>query len=46
MPMIPQIEPTLYIDPQAAIPVGCCPHCGGAVYAPGGLCLRCGGDAP
>ena len=44
--MLPQIEPTLYIDPQAAIPVGYCQRCGGAIYAPGGECLRCGAKAP
>ena len=36
-----RIEPMLYIDPQAAVPDGYCPRCGGALYAPGRICLRC-----
>ncbi len=39
--MSKSIEPTLYIDPQAQIPAGSCPRCGGEVYAPGCVCLRC-----
>lgn len=39
--MHPNIEPSLYIDPQAAIPSGFCPHCGGEIYTKGGSCLRC-----
>lgn len=35
------IEETLYFDPQAAIPAGYCPVCGGELYAIGGICLRC-----
>jgi hypothetical protein len=41
MPMNLRIEPTLYIDLQAAVPAGFCPKCGGAVYKPGLYCLRC-----
>ena len=36
-----RIEPTLYIDPQAAIPAGFCPECGGELYRPGLHCSRC-----
>ena len=39
--MNPRIEATLYIDPQAAVPAGFCPRCGGAVYKPSLYCLRC-----
>lgn len=39
--MCSSIEPTLYIDPQAAIPTGFCPDCGGELYAPSQHCLRC-----
>jgi len=46
MPMIPQIESMLYIDEQAAVPVSFCCRCGGAIYAPEGLCLRCGEETP
>lgn len=35
------IEQTLYTDPQAAVPVGYCPECGGELYADQGICLRC-----
>ena len=35
------IESTLYIDPQAAIPVGFCDTCGGELYTRDGTCLRC-----
>ena len=35
------IESTLYIDPQAAIPVGFCDVCGGEIYTSGGSCPRC-----
>lgn len=41
-----QIEQTLYTDPQAVIPAGTCSICGGALYAPGMLCLRCRRDVP
>lgn len=36
-----QIEPMLYLDPQAAIPARFCPVCGGECYAPSLVCLRC-----
>ena len=39
------VETVLYIDPQAARPVGFCPVCGGAIYAPEGSCIRCQRDA-
>lgn len=39
------IEPTLYLDPQAAVPASFCPICGGERYAPGENCLRCQRDA-
>ena len=35
------IEQILYTDPQAAVPAGFCPVCGGALYAPGLVCTRC-----
>lgn len=44
--MIRFIEPTLYIDPQAAVPVGFCEKCGDECYAPGCVCRCCEGDAP
>ena len=34
-------ESTLYSDPQAARPAAFCPHCGGALYIPSLLCIRC-----
>lgn len=39
--MIPSIEPTLYIDPQAAPPVCFCSRCGRELYAPSLICLCC-----
>lgn len=39
--MIQQIEPVLYLDPQAARPICRCEICGGAIYGPSGLCPRC-----
>lgn len=44
--MIQLIEPMLYIDPQAAVPVCFCEKCGGECYAPGGVCRFCGEEAP
>ena len=44
--MHPVIEQVLYIDPQAVIPAGYCPNCGGALYMPSMRCLRCGRDEP
>lgn len=41
-----QIDQTLYIDLQAAVPAGICHICGGALYAPSRLCLRCRRDVP
>lgn len=35
------VEEILYPDPQAAVPVAFCPRCGGELYAPEGICLRC-----
>ena len=40
------IEPTLYLDPQAAPIASFCPRCGGARYAPGEHCIRCERSAP
>ena len=39
--MTQKIEPTLYVDAQATIPAGYCPACGGALYRPSLLCIRC-----
>lgn len=39
--VIPLIEPTLFLDPQAQVPASYCPRCGGARYAPGEHCIRC-----
>lgn len=39
--MIPLIEPVLYIDPQAAVPVWFCEKCGRELYSPGTLCDEC-----
>ena len=39
--MIEEIQGTLYTDPQAQVPDGYCPRCGGAVYRPSLYCLRC-----
>ena len=39
--MIEEIQGTLYTDPQAQVPAGYCPRCGGAVYQPSLTCLRC-----
>ena len=39
--MITGIEGTLYIDPQAQVPVGYCPVCAGALYGKDGVCPRC-----
>ena len=41
-----QIEKILYIDRQAEVPAGYCPHCKGALYAPSLICLRCRRDVP
>ena len=38
-----EVEFELYTDPQAAIPAGFCPVCGGERYWPGLHCARCGG---
>lgn len=37
-----QVEQTLYVDPQAEVPAGYCPRCGGELYRPGLWCVRCG----
>ena len=44
--MLEAIEQILYTDPQAEIPAGECPKCGGLVYPPGMHCVRCGGEKP
>ena len=41
MHTVETIEGTLYIDGQAARPVGFCQDCGGELYFPGLTCLRC-----
>lgn len=41
-----QIEQILYTDPQAQVPAGECPVCGGMVYPPGRSCTRCGEAQP
>jgi len=41
MHTVDTIEATLYIDAQAARPVGFCTICGGELYLPGSNCLRC-----
>lgn len=42
--MIPYLEPMLYIDPQAAVPVCLCEWCGGECYPPSGICHVCRED--
>jgi len=39
--MAQTIEPRLYIDDQGEIPAGFCEDCGGALYRPGFVCIRC-----
>ena len=41
-----KIEQILHPDPQAQLPVGTCPRCGGLVYLPGRSCARCRRDEP
>ena len=41
MHTVKTIEGTLYMDGQAARPVGFCVTCGGELYFPGLICLRC-----
>ena len=43
--MIRFLEPMLYIDDQAQVPVCLCEKCGGECYAPDGVCRCCEGDA-
>lgn len=40
------IEPALFTDPGAQIPAAYCPECGGELYAPSLICLRCERDKP
>ncbi len=40
------LESILYIDPQAQVPAGYCADCGGALYSPSLVCLRCGRERP
>ena len=35
------MEGTLFLDPQAAVPAGFCPRCGGECDAPTLTCNRC-----
>lgn len=44
--MIRFLEPMLYIDAQAEIPVCLCKKCGAECYAPEGVCRSCEGDTP
>lgn len=39
--MSTKIEPVLYIDMQKQKPAGFCDVCGGELYAPSLICLRC-----
>lgn len=39
--MSTKIESLLYIDPQNEKPAAFCPECGGELYAPSMICLRC-----
>lgn len=39
--MTVKVESILYIDIQKQKPAGSCPECGGEVYAPSMICLRC-----
>ena len=39
--MLTNIQPILYIDTGAQKPAGFCPVCGGELYAPSLVCLRC-----
>jgi hypothetical protein len=32
------IDPVLFTDPQAAVPLGFCGRCGGEIYSPGPDC--------
>ena len=38
------IQPVLYIDVQGEIPAAYCEECGGALYRPGLVCIRCQRD--
>ena len=44
--MIRFLEPMLYIDAQAEIPVCLCEKYGAECYAPEGVCRSCEGDTP
>ena len=35
------IEQELYTDPQAQTPAAHCPNCGGELYDPSRVCIRC-----
>ena len=39
--MVSPIASTLYTDPQAQTPHNFCKTCGGEIYSPEGICLRC-----
>lgn len=39
-----EIQSVLYIDEQAKIPAGYCEDCGGALYRPDCICIRCQRD--
>ncbi len=43
--MAQEIQPVLYIDPQAQKPAGLCERCGGELYRPGLICIRCQRDS-
>jgi uncharacterized OB-fold protein len=40
------IQPVLYIDVQGEIPAAYCEECGGALYRPGLVCIRCQREQP
>ena len=39
--MVLSMEAVLYRDTQAQTPQGFCEKCGGEIYSPEGICLRC-----
>lgn len=44
--MAQTIQPVLYIDVQGEKPAAYCEICGGALYRPGLICIRCQRDQP
>ena len=41
MHAVTYIEQILFPDPQTARPAAFCAHCGGELYSPSLMCLRC-----